>query len=353
MNRTSQLILPGINYFQLVFTIPDRLSGLVLGNRRELYRLLFRSAWRAIQQELKKQNIDPAALLVLHTWNQELGHHPHIHAIVPGGGPSLNQDNDPCWVTARDVTRPWRDKPSLVDNVTLGRTFRDKFVRGLGWLIRNDKLKLDDEWRLLRDPNILRRWLKSLKETDWNVFIEGPPHGQSDPQQVLKYLARYLTGGPLSDRRIESDHDGMVTFTAREKASKKESALHKKKGSGPPRQVHIPGAEFVRRWSLHILPKSFTRSRACGGYHGRNRQKYLDLCRQLLQPAEPKRVEPLAGEPALARSDESVLEPPRARGPLCPHCEIEMDCIEQRRRPSWRALLSPSTQNAQVPAPDD
>lgn len=75
-DRNSELILPGIDYFQVVFTLPDKLSRLVLGNRRELYRLLFRSAWRALKQELEKQNIDPAALLMLHTWNQELGHHP-------------------------------------------------------------------------------------------------------------------------------------------------------------------------------------------------------------------------------------------------------------------------------------
>jgi hypothetical protein len=137
------------------------------------------------------------------------GHHPHLHALVPGGGPSVNYDNDPCWITARDVTRPWRtEKPSLVDNVALGRTFRDKFVRGLGWLIRHGKLKLADEWQQLHNPNLLRRWLKKLKETDWNVFIQGPPHGQSDPRQVIKYLTRYMTGGPISDHRIESDEGG-------------------------------------------------------------------------------------------------------------------------------------------------
>jgi hypothetical protein len=323
MDRSASLLLPEVNYFQVVFTLPDRLSGLVLGNRRELYRLLFRSAWRSLQQVLKKQNIDPAALLVLHTWNQELGHHPHIHALVPGGGPSLNQDNDQRWVTARDTTRPYRDKPSLVDNVTLGRAFRDTFVRGLGWLIRHDRLKLHDEWELLHQPKVLRRWLNSLRSSDWNVFIEGPPHGQSDPQQVLKYLTRYMTGGPISDRRIESDEHGNVTFQARSKSKAKTK-------NGKPRRIELPGAEFVRHWSLHILPKGFTRSRAYGGFYGRRRKAYLQTCRQLLgQTVEDSESEPTP-----------VIAKPLLTGPTCPRCEIEMVCIGRLPRPSWKDILS-------------
>ena len=236
-DRSGQLLLPGVNYFQVIFTIPDKLSRLVLGNRRELYRLLFRSAWRAIKYEMKQQHIDPAALLVLHTWNQELGHHPHIHALVPGGGPSANTDQVPVWVTARDATRPWRtDKPSLVDNVALGKRFRETFVRGLGWLIRNGKLKLTDEWQQLSDSKVLRRWLKSLQSSDWNVFIEGPPHGQSDPAHVLKYLTRYMTGGPISDARLVSHEDGQVTFMAR--------PGHETGGNRQQIPVKISGVEF-------------------------------------------------------------------------------------------------------------
>ena len=320
MERTRQLILPGINYFQVIFTIPDKLSRLVLGNRRELYRLLMRSAWRAIQYEMKKQNIDPAALLVLHTWNQELGHHPHVHAIIPGAGPSANTDNDPCWVTARDITRPWRtEKPSLVDNGALGQRFRDGFVRGLGWLIRNGKLKLTDEWRQLDDPKVLRRWLKSLKSTAWNVFIEAPPHGKSDPLHVVKYLTRYMTGGPISDPRIESDEQGSVTFLARSNSKKPGQKLK-------PRPIKVSGAEFVRRWSLHVLPKGFTRSRAYGGFHGSRRQAYLETCRQLL-PAHPP------------KADTRDEPPTSASGPKCPQCQLEMECIENIRRPSWRVVL--------------
>lgn len=323
--RSSQLILPGIDYFQVVFTLPDKLSRLVLGNRRELYQLLFRSAWRAIKQELEKQNIDPAALLVLHTWNQELGHHPHIHALVPGSGPSVNRDNDPCWVTARDVTRSWRtQKPSLVDVEVLGRAFRDKFVRGLGWLIRNAKLTLDHEWLQLGDPKVLRRWLKSLKATDWNVFVQGPPHSKSDPHHVIKYLTRYLTGGPISDQRTRGDVNGMVSFTARSKSKGKGRTL---------RSLEIPGAEFVRRWSLHVLPQGFTRSRGYGGFHGSRRNLYLQTCRELLALQGPTTESSIPQEIAT-----------QSEAPKCPRCQVEMSCIAELARPSWRVVLGSSVE---------
>ncbi len=332
MDRSEQLLLPGVNYFQVVFMIPDRLSRMVLGNRSELYRLLFRSAWSAIKYEMNKQNIDPAALLVLHTWNQELGHHPHIHALVPGGGPAANTDSDPLWVTASDVTRPWRtEKPSLVDNVALGQRFRDTFVRGLGWLVRNGKLKLSDEFKQLSNSKVLRGWLESLKGSDWNVFIEGPPNGKSDPKDVLKYLTRYMTGGPIGDNRIESDELGMVTFTARRNS--------KQKGKkNPPRRISISGAEFVRRWSLHVLPKSFTRSRCYGGYHGSRRKAYLEACRKLL---------PVASVQDSVKSDPRDDLPKPA--PKCPLCQIEMKCIAERPRPSWRELLQCTSDGTDSP----
>lgn len=360
-DRSEPLLLLGVNYFQVIFTIPDKISRIVLGNRRQLYRLLFRSAWSALKHEMSKQNIDPAALLVLHTWNQELGHHPHIHALVPGGGPSANTDNESCWVTARDWTRPWRtEKPSLVDNVTLSQRFRDTFVRGLGWLVRHNKLKLTDEWQQLSDAKVLRRWLKSLRASAWNVFIEGPPHGKSDPKHVLKYLTRYMTGGPIGDNRIESDEAGMVTFTARSKSkqqrknssnanrSSKSSKNNRvsaksKVTSEPPRRIKIPGDEFVRRWSLHVLPKGFTRSRCYGGFHGSRRKAYLQACRKLLSATA---VDDVTVEDSV-KSDPSDDSP--TAQPKCPRCQIEMDCIADLTRPSWKNLLGPNHAHPRKP----
>ncbi len=109
---------------------------------------------------------------------------------------------------ARHPTERNRRKPYLTNNIELGRVFRQKFTDGLRRLVSSGKLKLQDEWAKLHDRRELKAWLEDITESDWNVFIEGPPHGQSRPDRVLKYLARYLTGGPISDLRIIGDEDG-------------------------------------------------------------------------------------------------------------------------------------------------
>lgn len=329
LDKTRELLLPRVTYFHVVFTLPDRLSRLILGNRRVMYRLLFRSAWQALRHELRKQGIDPAALLVLHTWNQELGHHPHIHALVPGAGPSANSDNDPCWVVAKDPNWPNRREPFLVDIEQLGRTFRDRFVRGLGLLLRKDQLRLDHEFCQLHNTRVRAAWFKALRQFDWNVFISGPPNGESGPEQVLKYMARYLTGGPISDARIVSQSGNEVTFLAR----------NKDKSQGHPQvERTISGIEFVRRWSLHILPKGFTRSRRYGGYHGSRRTGYLRSCRELLSLSAPVAAAETGQQPQEEASE-------AAQGPRCPKCKERMVLLEHGLRPSWQDVFQGNAQH--------
>jgi len=155
-----------------------------------------------------------------------------------------------------------------------------------------------------------------VTRSDWNVFIEGPPHGRSNPDQLLKYLARYLTGGPISNGRMLDDENGHVTFWARSK---------NKAAGNRSRPFSLSGREFVRRWSMHILPKGYTRSRCFGGYHGRQRQDYLNRCRELLTIPDPPPIEP--------------PEEIEASPPTCPRCDIEMDCIEKQSRPSWKEVF--------------
>jgi hypothetical protein len=317
LEKTEQLVLPQVNYFQVVFTLPAELSGLILGNRQALYDLLFQAAWRALDETLRASGqFQPAAQLVLHTWNQRLGHHPHIHALVPGGGPSLDGLR---WITSRHPTQPRRRKPYLVDNTELGHKFREHYVDGLRRLVCNGKLRLEGEWYWLQDPTQREAWLDELSAPDWNVFVEGPPHGKSRPTDVLKYLARYMTGGPISDRRLISDEDGVVTFWARSKEKGQDSRYE---------EFSLKGTEFVRRWTMHILPKGYTRSRAYGGYHGSKRAAYLEACRRLLGIAVDAPV-----------STDDRLEDAESSGPTCPHCDIAMLCIRRQSRPSWKKIF--------------
>jgi len=324
LGKTEELLLPEVNYFQVVFTLPDGLSPLLLGNRRATYSLLMRAAWRALSEMLRaEQGIEPAAMIVLHTWNQELDHHPHVHALVPGGGPSLEGTR---WINTRHPQQRWRTKPYLVDSRQLQEKFKQRFCAALKRLHRQELISFEPpELPGVDEPNFAE-WVDRLMQQDWNVFIEPPP-GNSRPEHLLKYLARYLTGGPIADSRLISheqrcDQQGEVTFWARSKD---------KKTGNKPRPFKLPGVEFVRRWAMHILPKGFTKTRCYGGFSCRHRQDYLPRCRQLLRIAKPDIKPP--SEPAL---DNESPETPRR----CPHCQAEMICTVSTRRPSWRDLFA-------------
>lgn len=206
-----------------------------------------------------------------------------------------------------------------MDNGELGQHFREHYVDGLRRLVLRGKLRLEGAWSLLQDPTQLETWLDELTATDWNAFVEGPPHGKSRPTDVLKYLARYIAGGPISDRRMISDEDGVVRFWARSK--------DKSKGN-PSEPFPLKGTEFVRRWTMHILPKGYTRSRSYGGYHGTKRAAYLNRCRQLLG---------IATDDAASTND--CVDEAEASEPKCPHCDIAMECILRQSRPSWKKIF--------------
>ena len=318
LDKTAQLLLPGVNYFQVIFTLPDLLHGLMLGNRSEMFNVLFRAAWASLRDLLRKeQGIEPAAMMVLHTWNQELDCHPHIHALVPGGGPSEDQAH---WKETRHPVQRRRKKPYLADQEELSRRFREQFIVALKRLHRRGELKLGPQ-SVVRKYQDFVRWLDTLPES-WGVYIQRPPRDQADPKCVLKYLARYMTGGPISDRRLISHENNEVTFWARSK---------NKNAGNPSRPFPLPGIEFTRRWALHILPKGFTKVRRYGGYSGRLCRDYLDRCRALLGITDQASQD--------AASDE-ILPPSSSFTPNCPHCKTPLEPTGSTRRPSWKKLFA-------------
>ena len=318
LDKTAELLLPRINYFQVVFTLPAEFSRLTLGNRRVIYGLLMRASWQALRDVLQEDlGIQPAALLVLHTWNQELDHHPHVHALVPGGGPSRDGKH---WIHARHPKHHRRSKPYLVDNRRLGEKFKQQFCAGLQRLHRRGELQFGP-LSLLREYRYFAAWLEAIAEKAWNVFIEAPPP-QARPAQVLKYLARYLTGGPICDHRLLAHEDGQVTFWARSK---------NKQTGNRPRPLTLSGVEFTRRWSMHILPKGFTKVRCGGGFSSRRRADYLQRCGRLLKIAEAEHEH----QPKAPLEDDDELASRR-----CPDCQGQMVCVTASERPSWRDLFA-------------
>ena len=319
------LLLPGVDVFQVVFTIPDALSSLTLGNRRSMFRLLFQAAWSSLKTVIEnEQQFEAAAAMVLHTWNQHLESHVHLHAVVPGGGPSLQ--NPEQWKSATPPPHQRQDRWWLVDADELRREFRTRFLSGLRTLHSRGDLKLDGDWLPLRDADRFEEFLRPLESKSWVTYIEPPPT-TSRPEDIVKYLARYLTGGPISDRRLVSYDGRQVVFTARK------GTTHG--GSDETEQVTMPAGEFVRRWCLHILPAGFTKSRRFGGWSSQHRERYLEQCRRLR--AELTADHPDMSEPGVidaAACSVELCERP------CPTCGHGLELLESVHRTSWRDIFN-------------
>jgi hypothetical protein len=333
LDSTSKLLLPGITYFQVVFTIPDKLSSLALGNRDEIYNLLFRAAWKTLRDVIADEQLfEAAAVMVLHTWNQMLEAHAHLHAMVPGGGPALNGDRR--WIKSRRPNVKHCDGNYLCNSEELKSKFRENFLAGLRRLHASGKLNLNGDWEFLQDKARFDDWLKPMEEITWVAYIEPPPYENCPPEHMAKYLARYLTGGPISDRRIVSHENGFVTFLAR--VGKTTG------GSDDVAPIKLRGEEFVRRWCLHILPKGFTKTRRFGGYWNCRRKKYIAECRELLAmvtntPIVCDAVACEAAAPVACDPDEAD-----DRSPCCPKCQAKMRWISFQRRGSWRIVMCSS-----------
>ncbi|MEO1994987.1 MAG: transposase [Planctomycetaceae bacterium] len=321
MQSACELLHPQVAYHQVVFTLPQQLAQLALGNRRVMYTLLFQSAWETLRTTIHdEQQYEAAALLVLHTWNQQLEHHPHVHAVVPSGGPSRKNVGE--WKTAT----PPRDRAWitnwLVDAETLKSSFRTTFLKGLQRLHRRGELKLQGEWSHLTTAAAFESWLQPLEDLTWVVHIEAPPQN-SVPSNVVKYLARYLTGGPISDGRLISHDNGQVKFWARRGTT-----------PGGDRQdmiaVCLSGEEFVRRWSLHILPKGLVKTRRYGGWSNRHQQAYRARCDELLN----------TDVSVDAESPDSPAESRAGVDPYCRHCGTTLSLVSSSNRPSWRVVMA-------------
>src|SRR5712672_4424777 len=194
-------------YLHVVFTLPGRLTPLVLQNKKILYDLLFRTSAETlleIARDPRHLGAEIGFFSVLHTWNQKLQLHPHVHCVVPAGG--LSADHS-VWV-------PSRSRFCLPIQV-LRRVFRGKFVAALKSAFQRGQLHLSGDLALLAQPKIFAAWLRPLFRKDWIVYSK-PPFG--GPEYVLQYLGRYTHRVAISNHRLISVVDGLVTFRWRDSA---------------------------------------------------------------------------------------------------------------------------------------
>jgi hypothetical protein len=277
------------SYVHMVFTLPHQLAPLALQNKREIYGLLF----RASAETLLTVAADPRHLgaeigffSVLHTWNQQLLHHPHVHCVVPAGG------------LAPDHTRWISAKPHFFLPVkVLSRVFRGKFVAGLRQLYQHGKLFFSGKLAHLRTAQAFAAWLRPLFRSDWVVYSK-PPFGGAE--HVLHYLGAYTHRIAISNHRLVSLDDGIVTFRWRD------SAHHNKK-----RLARLKVNEFLRRFLLHALPRGFVRIRYFGFLAHRRRATLLPRCLELLHVATL-----VVAEVKPSGSDHTLFRCPLCQGPM-------------------------------------
>jgi hypothetical protein len=257
--RTGEL-LP-VPYVHVVFTLPHELAPLAFHNKKILYTLLFRASAATLMEvaaDPKHLGVEIGGLSVLHTWGQNLLHHPHLHCVVPAGGLSADHKR---WLQPR--------YPFFLPVKVLSRVFRGKFVNGLRQAHQNGDLCLPGPLKILAQETTFRSFLRSLFRQDWVVYAK-PPFG--GPEYVLHYLARYTHRVAISNHRLVNFQDGQVTFRWKDYAHGNKRRL-----------MTLSAEEFLRRFLLHTLPRGFVRIRFFGYYANRRRNILLPLCRQLLE----------------------------------------------------------------------
>jgi len=261
--RRLERLVPTAHY-HVVFTLPEALRPLVLGNKRLLYGLLFKAA----SQTLTTIAADPRHLgaqlgftAVLHTWGQKLDAHPHLHCVVTGGG--LSPDGQ-RWVS--------RKQPFLLPTPVLSSLFRGKYLAGLQRLWKRGLLRLGGSTAELADPVAWAGLRDRLYRKKWQVYAKRPFGG---PKQVFTYLGRYTHRVAITNRRIEDISGGTVRFSYRDyKDGRRIKALE------------LMATEFLRRFLLHVLPKGFVRIRHYGLYAGSNVNTKLANAQALLAPGD-------------------------------------------------------------------
>jgi hypothetical protein len=257
-------LLP-VPYFHVVFTLPAPVAEIAFQNKATVYALLFRTAAETlctIAVDPRHLGAEIGVVAVLHTWGQNLHHHPHVHCVVPGGGLSPDGTH---WIACR----PGFFLPVRV----LSRLYRRLFLEGLQRVFEAGKLRFFGALAGLAPSPVFAQQLAALRRIDWVVYAKRPFGG---PEQVLAYLGRYTHRIAISNSRLIKLEDGRVSFRWRDYRHHDKVKV-----------MTLAADEFIRRFLLHSLPDGFHRIRHYGFLANGHRAAKLALCRQLLATPPP------------------------------------------------------------------
>jgi predicted Zn-ribbon and HTH transcriptional regulator len=304
-------VLP-VPYFHNVFTLPHELNPIALCNRKAIYSMLFKAVSETLLQ-FGRNNLGGTLgfTAILHTWDQRLLEHLHLHCVIAGG------------VLAGDKTRWIQTKNNYLFNVeTLSIVFRGKFLEYLEKAHAKDELKFPGNTAKYATGEEFSGLIKTLRAKDWVVFSKKPFAG---PQEVLEYIGRYTHRVAISNNRIVNVQDGKVTFTYRDR-----------KNNDTLKLKTLDAGEFIKRFLLHVLPEGFMKIRHFGFLSNRHKKEKVQLCRELIGDKSPfpERTKKNAGELMLELTGIDITRCPRCR-------EGTMTSIMEMPYPSRRAYMCP------------
>ena len=286
----QKLELLPVGYFHLVFTVPHELNRLILVNEKSLINILFKAVSETLLEFARTHLGGTLGLTtVLHTWDQTLLDHFHLHCLVCAGALSGDQNR---WIPAR--------KNFLFPVKALSIVFRGKFLDLLKKAFDQKKLLFPGQSAPLADAGTFTLLLKTLRQKPWVVYAKKP---FGSPVHVLDYLGRYTHRVALSNDRILSAYNGEVTFSYRDRKHHNQRKF-----------MRLQTEEFIRRFLLHVIPKGLMRVRHFG-FLANNSKERLSKCRQLLGllPALPKPLQRSTHELMLVLTGIDVTRCPRCR----------------------------------------
>jgi hypothetical protein len=252
LEKRKDEILP-VSHFHVVFTLPHELNTIILNNKRVMLNILFKATSQTLltfgENELGGRL---GFIATLHTWDQKLKAHSHLHCLIAGG--AVSKDGA-CWTSCKGNY--------LFNKKALSLVFRGKFMDRMSKACQDNKLKFNGGYRQLKDKLYAKKWIIDVRDPVKN------------PEHILEYIARYTHRVAIANSRITELKDGMVTFTAK----------NRKKNKTEP--VTITAVEFIRRFLLHSLPKGFVRIRHYGFLGNRNRSANLNTIRRLMGLSPP------------------------------------------------------------------
>jgi hypothetical protein len=279
LEKRKDEILP-VSYFHVVFTLPHELNTVILNNKKVMLNILFAAASKTLltfgNNEL---NGTLGFLAILHTWDQKLNAHFHLHCLVPGGAVSKDKKR---WLPVKN--------DYLFNEEALSQVFRGKFIERLGHVRKTGALKFT--------TGAYGNFKNMLYAKNWVVSVRDPV---KRPEHVLEYLARYTHRVAIANSRIKKLENAMVSFTAKNR--KKQST----------ETITITAVEFIRRFLLHSLPSGFVRIRHYGFLANRNRNQHLNAIRDLMGVFAPPEKE-------VASLEEMVLQLTGTDITACPCC---------------------------------